>query len=681
MREQIRNYLSRLYTDGIYRRFLEAPPGQRRALIAALPIVITLGIIVISVLPKSTTASEMDALANGSFERGFTSIPGCGVVGAGWGCFTNGGAANYGFYDDQWDLVVADGQHSQLIEINTKGLATADADRYAGIYQTVKVVDSAKYMLSMRGMIRSTNQEGDPWRYRVEVGWTKGPQADWRRVDNWADVGWNTYYERTKPGSFSDFRTGLIPGADVITIYIRVWKKWGIPFQELDVNLDSIALVGPTMSHGTGGPEARSYRSSLPAQESHGGEPMSPEPMAAQPMAPEQPNGDWYPMAGAAASCGGPELAYNGDFEHGFNRTAWGEVGRGWGAFTNGGGANYGFYDEQWEPVVANSGSGMSDDWGKGGMHKANGQLIEINTKGVYPADADRYAGIFQHIKGLTPGATYKLTLRGLLRGEGNEEDPYRFEAQWGYADGPNGDWRNVYHWESMDLGPIYPRTEPQALGSYTARFRATSSHMVLFIRGWNKWAVSEVEMDLNLDDISLRSCESGGGTPPPVHVDVPTGNVACTYSVRSGDSLAAIAAKYDVSLQELVRMNDIENPNLIFVGQKFQVPGCQADGPPAASSMPGYESEPVPYSAQRPEPEPEMRSEQRIPDTSSEAVMRVPESQHSSMGEGSTYKVKRGDSLSMIAAQFGTDAYTLASVNGIENANLIYAGQVLQIP
>ena len=57
MREQIRTYLSRLHMDGIYRRFLEAPPRQCRALIAALPIVITLGIIVISALPKSTTAS------------------------------------------------------------------------------------------------------------------------------------------------------------------------------------------------------------------------------------------------------------------------------------------------------------------------------------------------------------------------------------------------------------------------------------------------------------------------------------------------------------------------------------------------------------------------------------------------------------------------------------------------
>ena len=505
MQEHIRINLSRLQIDGIYRRFLDAPPSQRKVFVAVLALVFTLGIITIAAIPRATTASQDNVLANGSFEHGFSSIPGCGVVGAQWGCFTNGGAANYGFYDDQWELVVADGKNSQLIEINTKGFAAADSDRYAGIYQTVKVDSSAKYTFSMRGMIRSTNQDGDPWRYRVEVGWTKGPHADRRNVDNWTDAGWDTYYERTKPGSFSDFRTGLVPDSDIITIYIRVWKKWGVPNHELDVNLDSISLVGPGTSYGTGGPEVRSYRGAVRTEQ-----PMTPQAAEPHPMEPEQPKAEWQPMPGAAASCSGPELVYNGDFEHGFNRAAWGEVGRGWGAFTNGGGANYGFYDEEWAPVISTNGGNMSYGSNKWGMDKdsGHGQLIEINTKGVYPADADRYAGIYQHINGLTPGATYKISLLGLLRGEGNEEDAYRFEAQWGVTSGPNNDWRNVSHWEPIDLGPIYPRTEPQALGTYTARFRAPSSHIVLFIRGWNKWAINEVEMDFNLDDISLRTCE-----------------------------------------------------------------------------------------------------------------------------------------------------------------------------
>ena len=45
-----------------------------------------------------------------------------------------------------------------------------------------------------------------------------------------------------------------------------------------------------------------------------------------------------------------------------------------------------------------------------------------------------------------------------------------------------------------------------------------------------------------------------------------------------------------------------------------------------------------------------------------------------------STYTVQSGDTLSSIAAKFGTNYQTLASLNGISNPNLIYAGQVLRV-
>ena len=43
-------------------------------------------------------------------------------------------------------------------------------------------------------------------------------------------------------------------------------------------------------------------------------------------------------------------------------------------------------------------------------------------------------------------------------------------------------------------------------------------------------------------------------------------------YTVQSGDTLSGIAAKYGTSYQHLARINGIENPNLIYVGQKIKV-------------------------------------------------------------------------------------------------------------
>lgn len=47
----------------------------------------------------------------------------------------------------------------------------------------------------------------------------------------------------------------------------------------------------------------------------------------------------------------------------------------------------------------------------------------------------------------------------------------------------------------------------------------------------------------------------------------------------------------------------------------------------------------------------------------------------------GATYKVKRGDTLSAIAARFGTTVKVLATLNQISDPSRIHAGQVLQLP
>jgi peptidoglycan hydrolase-like protein with peptidoglycan-binding domain len=60
------------------------------------------------------------------------------------------------------------------------------------------------------------------------------------------------------------------------------------------------------------------------------------------------------------------------------------------------------------------------------------------------------------------------------------------------------------------------------------------------------------------------------------------------TYSVRSGDTLAALAKKFGTSVSDIAKANKISNPNKILTGQKLVIPD-------------GFDSGPRPSSARRP--------------------------------------------------------------------------------
>ena len=46
----------------------------------------------------------------------------------------------------------------------------------------------------------------------------------------------------------------------------------------------------------------------------------------------------------------------------------------------------------------------------------------------------------------------------------------------------------------------------------------------------------------------------------------------ATYYIVKKGDTLSAIASKYNTTYQELAKLNNIKNPNLIYVDQKLLI-------------------------------------------------------------------------------------------------------------
>ena len=130
MRPSLQKVTRRLRPSRWSRRLSGASPGGwRRATSIMLTIAIVTSVVAMAIWPAPTSASYANVLYNGNFELGFSNQAGCGAVGNGWQCFTNGGAANYGYYDDQWNRTVAEGAHSQLIEINTKNIDLPDPDR------------------------------------------------------------------------------------------------------------------------------------------------------------------------------------------------------------------------------------------------------------------------------------------------------------------------------------------------------------------------------------------------------------------------------------------------------------------------------------------------------------------------------------------------------------------------
>lgn len=112
----------------------------------------------------------------------------------------------------------------------------------------------------------------------------------------------------------------------------------------------------------------------------------------------------------------------------------------------------------------------------------------------------------------------------------------------------------------------------------------------------------------------------------------------AASYTVKSGDTLSGIASRYNTTVNQIVSLNQLSNPNLIYVGQVLKLKNSQTTNSSSSSS-------------------------------SSTTATTV-----------STYTVKAGDTLSAIASRYSTSSSTLASLNSLSNPNLIYVGQVLKV-
>lgn len=75
----------------------------------------------------------------------------------------------------------------------------------------------------------------------------------------------------------------------------------------------------------------------------------------------------------------------------------------------------------------------------------------------------------------------------------------------------------------------------------------------------------------------------SGSGTISTGSSAGPTGEQC--YTVKRGDTLGAIAAKYGIPYMEIAKYNGISNPNYLYVGQLLRIPGKDSTAAPAESA------------------------------------------------------------------------------------------------
>ena len=91
--------------------------------------------------------------------------------------------------------------------------------------------------------------------------------------------------------------------------------------------------------------------------------------------------------------------------------------------------------------------------------------------------------------------------------------------------------------------------------------------------RGDTLWAIAR-RYHTTVEDIAQAN---GITDPNRIYVGqvlrIPTTGAYADYTVVQGDTLWAIARRCGTTVEELVRVNHIENPNLIYVGQVLKVP------------------------------------------------------------------------------------------------------------
>ena len=171
---------------------------------------------------------------------------------------------------------------------------------------------------------------------------------------------------------------------------------------------------------------------------------------------------------------------------------------------------------------------------------------------------------------------------------------------------------------------------------------------------------------------------------------------------VQPGDTLTSISRRHGVSVETLVRLNRIENPNRILAGQRLRLEPAPAS--PSGGSVPAAPASTRTHVVRAGE---NLTGIARHYATSIDAIVRangiadpsridagqrltIPVAAAATSGGGSvpaapastrTHVVRAGENLTGIARHYATSIDAIVRANGIADPSRIYAGQRLTIP
>lgn len=150
----------------------------------------------------------------------------------------------------------------------------------------------------------------------------------------------------------------------------------------------------------------------------------------------------------------------------------------------------------------------------------------------------------------------------------------------------------------------------------------------------------------------------------------------AKTYTVVAGDTLRKIAAKFDTSIHELEKANNLTATSIIRTGQVLVVgKGATPAAAPAAAPQAPQATQATPSMVARPTPvEPPAKPVQPA-QAESKPIAKEPSS------SGETYVVAKGDNPYSIAKRFKVTQDALMKANNIDDPRKLQIGQKLVIP